>query len=106
MNKSIILQQLSLPNDIVNYICEFVFYTHSQSIERHRQKYNKIICNMKKIKFDRISTWGPMTTWKINLVTIYIVLPFSNQLIIYNICYTCGNYVKKSKCKHFICKCY
>ena len=106
MNKSIILHQLSLPKDIVDYICEFVFYTYDQSIEKQRQKYNRIIYNITKIKFDTISTWGPMTTWKINLVTIYIVLPISNQLIIYNICYTCGNYVKKSKCQQFTCKCY
>ena len=106
MNKSIILQQLPLPKDVVDYICSFVFYTLSESIEKQRQKYIRIICNINKIKFDTISTWGPMTTWKVNLVTIYIVLPISNQLIIYNICYTCGNYVKKSKCKHFICKCY
>jgi hypothetical protein len=106
MNKSTVLQQLTLPKDIVDYICEFSFYTYDQSIERNRQKYNRVVYNIKKIKFDRISTWGPMRTWKINLVTIYIVLPISNQLIIYNICYSCGNYVKKSKCQQFTCKCY
>jgi len=102
MNKSIILQQLILPNELINYICSFVFYTLDECIEKNRKQYSRICCELKQIKITNISTWLPTIPWKFNIITIYYILPRSRQLIISNLCHRCGNYIISS---NFACKC-
>ena len=101
MEKSIIIYQLVFPPDILDYICSFAFYTITQSIEKNKKKYNRILCDIKKIQLTtNVSTPRPRRF----IVTKYIVLPITKQLIIANICHICGNYVKHKK-HNFACKC-
>lgn len=101
MEKSIIIYQLIFPKDILDYICSFAFYTIAQSIEQNKKKYNQILYDIKKIQ---LSTNISITPRRSNIVTNYIVLPITKQLIIANICHICGNYVKHNK-HNFTCKC-
>ena len=100
MNKSILLHQLILPKDLINYICNFVFYTLDECIEKNRKHYNRIFREIKEIKITKISKWLPNISWK--LINIYYILPRSNQLIISSLCHTCGNYINSHK---YSCKC-
>ena len=90
MNKSIILHQL-FPSDIADYICSFGFYTLDECIEKNKKKNNRVISMIKKIMFDRMIS-------RTTIVSIWIVLPITHQLIIANICYTCGNYANSHEC--------
>ena len=87
MNKSIILHQW-FPSDIAHYICSFGFYTLEECIEKNKKKNKRVISMIKKIMINRIVS-------HISNVSICIVLPITHQLIIANICCSCGNYLNQ-----------
>ena len=100
MNQSITLHNLLLPQDTIDHICSFLFYTTEESKKRNKQKYTRVIRDFKRVHIDRINTWGS----SINRVTIFIILPI-DTLIVATICTRCNNYVKILPKKHFICHC-
>jgi hypothetical protein len=42
MNKSIAVFNLKLPDDLLHYICEFIYYTYDDCIKHQREKKQKV----------------------------------------------------------------
>ena len=95
MNKSLVVQQLPLNKDVVDYICSFIFYTKAQTIFRNINNYNTVINDLKKII--RV---GSFQSIEFPCSFIYYYHPASNQTIIKNIivCNWCGNYITNENC--------
>jgi hypothetical protein len=103
MEKSKIVHQLALPQDAVDHICSFVFYSVEESTKRKRQMYSTVVREHKRVRKEELMSWGPDV---VSSHTVYFVLPRSNQLILAHICSICGNYVKKLHCsKKIVCQC-
>ena len=94
MNKSIAVMNLQLPNDVLDSICSFIYYTKEQSIINHKLNYTKIICDL----FYTIRLQE--TYQKYSTVMIYNIQ--SNFDIVIHMC-KCGDYRFKSHKRH--CKC-
>jgi hypothetical protein len=103
MEKIMIVHHLALPQDAVDHICSFIFYTEKDVMLRTIDKYNIVIHECKHVRKEQMMTWG------INIIpdyTIYFVLPRGNQLILAHICSNCGNYtIKMYRSKHIVCQC-
>ena len=100
MDKSIAVQQLALPPDIVDHICSFIFYEEIDVILRNVDKYNIVINECKRVRKEQMPLFRP------NIVGFYYILPIYNQLMCSTICRRCGNYVKSMHPSTFIiCKC-
>jgi hypothetical protein len=101
--KSMVVQQLALPHDVVDHICSFVFYTVADIMIRNVGKYDIVINEYKRVRKEQVLTWG------VNIIhdfTVYYVLPRGNQLILTHICSRCGNYAKPKQCSNYIlCQC-
>lgn len=102
MNKAIAAHNLLLPSDMINHICSFLFYTKEESRKRNKQKYTRVIREIKRIQIDNLYSWGYSN---IPCTTIIKILPKYHTLIISHICKRCNNYVKKIQNHHFICHC-
>jgi hypothetical protein len=55
MNKSIIIYKIQLPNDVLDMICSFNFYSLDQCIDRTKQKYKNVI-DCVKVTMNQIIT--------------------------------------------------
>ena len=42
MNKSVAVFNLKLPDDLLHYICEFIYYTYDDCIKHQREKKQKV----------------------------------------------------------------
>jgi len=102
MEKSRIVQQLLLPQDMLDHICSFVFYTLAESIKRKRQMHSKLVGECKRVRKETLLSWGPNI---VSTYTVYFVLPRGNQLILAHICSTCGNYTKSHHHSSIVCQC-
>ncbi len=104
MEKSLIVQQLELPQDALDHICSFIFYSIIESTKRKREMYSIVMRECKRVRKEELVAWGN-NVLRIN--TVYYVLPRGNQLIFACICCNCGNYVKPSyyPSKNIVCKC-
>jgi hypothetical protein len=104
MEKSKIVHQLLLPQDAVDYICSFVFYSVAESTKRKREMYSNVVRQYKRVRREELMTWGPNV---ISSYTVYFILPRSNQLVLACMCCTCGNYRKPSyyPLKKIVCQC-
>ena len=94
MNKSIAVMNLQLPNDVLDSICSFIYYTKEQSIINHKLNYTKIICDL----FYTIRLQESYQ--KYSTVMIYNIQ--CNFDIVIHMC-KCGDYRFKSHKRH--CKC-
>jgi len=83
MNKSIAVQQLNLPFDIVDHICSLLYYTKLQSLQNNKIKYTKVVNDLfYTIRIERTSPF-------ISIIVIYnIQCNFDATLCMCN----CGNY--------------
>ena len=100
MEKIIAVQQLALPQDVVDHICSFVFYTEIDVIIRNVDNYNVMLNEYKRVRRELLPLFPPNTT------CVYYILPRGNQLTVCTFCSTCGNYVKPTyRSAMFICKC-
>ncbi len=104
MEKSKIVQHLALPQDALDHICSFVFYSIAESTKRKREMYSTVVREYKRVRKEEITSYGPPHI--ISNHTVYFVLPRTNQLIIACVCCRCGNYVKPLyRSKKFVCQC-
>jgi hypothetical protein len=100
MEKSIAVQQLALPSDVVNYICSFIFYQEIDVMIRNVGNYNVVLKEFKRVRREVLPLSHP------NASCFYYILPRGNQLITSVSCSICGNYVKPSRQPRiFICQC-
>ena len=100
MEKSFIVYHLALPQEMIDHICSFVFYTIEESRKRNREMYSTVVYEYKHIRREQMISFRP------NIVSFYYILPIHNQLIVSVICYTCGNYVKPTHhYKKIVCQC-
>jgi len=104
MEKSKIVQQLALPQNALDYICSFVFYTVAESTKRKREMYSTVVREYKRVRKEEIMTWGPNV---ISSHTVYFILPRGNQMILACMCCACGNYIKPSyyPSTKIVCQC-
>uniref|UniRef100_A0A6C0B944 Uncharacterized protein n=1 Tax=viral metagenome TaxID=1070528 RepID=A0A6C0B944_9ZZZZ len=103
MEKSMIVQHLVLPQDVLDHICSFVFYTEIDVMIRNVTNYNIVLGEYKRVRKESLLSWGPTI---ISNYTVYFILPRGNQLILANLCSTCGNYTKPLyRSNHILCQC-
>ena len=83
MNKSIAVQQLTLPYDILDHICSLLYYTKEQTLQNNKIKYTKVVNDLfYTVRIERTSPF-------ISIVVIYnIQCRFDTTLYM---C-ICGNY--------------
>ncbi len=94
MNKSIAVQNLPLPQDIINSICSFIFYTKTQCLLRNLTNYNIVVNDLK-----RLLRVGSFQSSAFPCAFIYYHHP-RNINLIKNIiiCNWCGNYITNECC--------
>jgi len=95
MDKSLVVYQLPLNTDVIDYICSFIFYTKPQSILRNIRKYNNVVHDLKSII--RV---GSFQSVEFPCAFIYYYHPSHNNNLIKNIivCNWCGNYITNEFC--------
>jgi hypothetical protein len=74
MEKSIAVQQLALPSDVVNYICSFIFYQEIDVMIRNVGNYNVVLKEFKRVRREVLPLSHP------NASCFYYILPRGNQL--------------------------
>jgi hypothetical protein len=83
----IIIYQLPLPKDIVDYMCSFIYCTLEQSISRNKQRYHVVLCDLfYTVRLHNFYNWNNLN------VTVFIYNLQSNFDIQFVICCKCGNY--------------
>ena len=93
MNKSIAVMNLTLPRDVLNHVCSFI-YTEYQSIKKHKLNYTKIVYDLfYTVRLEKVRA-------KYCTVMIYNIT--SNFDIIIHMC-KCSDYMYKSHRRN--CKC-
>jgi hypothetical protein len=107
MHKTILLHKLSLPNDIVNIICSFLFYNVEQSMEYHKKKYQKAIDDIRRTKITYAFSQGYMNRLECQVNVIHM----NNSNPIWfriRICNDCRQYIKKQiwRTRLFVCQCH
>jgi len=106
MHKSNLLYQITLPHDIMNIVCSFLFYTVEQSIEYHKEKYYDVIRDIPRIKITYVFSQGYMNRLQCNITIVHM----NNSHPIWfriRICNECRQYIKHQieRTKLFVCQC-
>lgn len=97
MNKSIVVHQLPLPQDMIDSICSFLFYTQTQSMIRNIANYTIVVNDLKRLR--RV---GSFESREFPCAFIYYYHPRDIDLIKNIImCNRCGEYIT---CE--FCRCY
>jgi hypothetical protein len=106
MHMSKLLYQISLPKDIMNLICSFLFYTVEQSIEYHKEKYYDVIRDISRIKINYVFSQGYMNRLQciVNIIHMNNANPIWFRI---RICNECRQYIKHQieKTRLFVCQC-
>jgi len=84
MNRILVIYTIPLPNNILDVICSFNFYTLEQCINSTKQKYKNVIDNIKETIYDSNSY---PTLFSATIIRIHDLLLFVH------ICNHCGNYL-------------
>jgi hypothetical protein len=103
MEKSIAVYQLKLPQEVINYICSFGFYTLEQCIEQNKKKHKKVLKDIKDdVRINNVPLYTPNGTI---MYCIYIEFPIRQRKVIYaNLCGDCNNFIHLKR-KSFGCRC-
>lgn len=103
MNKSIVVKQLKLPEDTIDHICSFIFYTLDKCIQNNKKKYKNTLLDIQQ---DVRITHVPMHSSTYKTYFMIIEFPVREHKVIYtNICGTCGNFIILTRRKSFSCRC-
>jgi phage tail protein X len=95
MKKSMIIHQMSLPQDMIDSICSFLFYTKTQSVIRNIAHYNIVVNDLKRLR--RV---GSFETREFPCAFIYYYHPIDLDLIKNIImCNQCGQYISNEFCR-------
>ncbi len=95
MKKSLVVHQLPLPQDTIDSICSFLFYTKTQSVIRNISRYNVLVYDLKRLR--RV---GSFESREFPCAFIYYYHPIDIDLI-QNIimCNSCGEYITNEFCR-------
>ena len=106
MHMSNLLYQISLPKDIMNLICSFLFYTVEQSIEYHKEKYYDVIRDIPRIKINYVFSQGYMNRLQciVNIIHMNNANPIWFRI---RICNECRQFIKHQieRTRLFVCQC-
>jgi len=107
MHKSNLLYQISLPTDIINTICSFLFYTVDQSIQHHKQNYKNVVDDIRRTKITYTFSQGYMNRPQCIITIIHMNNADPIWLRIC-ICNDCRQYIKHptERTRLFVCQCY
>jgi hypothetical protein len=95
MKKSLVVHQLPLPQDTIDSICSFLFYTKTQSVIRNIAKYNVVVNELKRLR--RV---GSFESREFPCAFIYYYHPRDIDLINNIImCNSCGEYITNEFCR-------
>lgn len=102
MEKIVLVNNLSLPQVLLDHILSFGFYTLEQSIEKNKKKYEKLLRDISDVRIDNV----PLFTMTGSLMyCIYIQFPVRQRKVIYaNLCGDCNNFIHLKR-KSFGCRC-
>jgi len=100
MNKSVILFNLSLPVDIINYICSYNFYNKEQCIKNVKENKNNVLKNIKNVLYEND------LYERYNDISIEIYN--QNKILHFHICKCCNNYIITDHLIHtnVLCHCH
>jgi|LauGreDrversion4_2_1035121.scaffolds.fasta_scaffold11636_2 hypothetical protein len=103
MEKSIALYQLKLPQEVIEYICSFGFYTLEQCIEQNKQNQKKLLKDIKEgVRINNVPLY---TLTGSILYCVYIQYPLRERKVIYaNLCGNCNDFIHLKRVS-FGCKC-
>lgn len=101
-NKILIINQLPLPNELINIIKEYVFYN---IIEEAKKRKNEIISlfNSKKIYYGKYEI-PEYPGCPYPVLCIYDIGTDINWYLILTYCETCGKYVRRERLITYIKK--
>ena len=105
MNKILVVNHFRLPQELIDYICSFTFYTVGQVIDRNKKLFNEVVYD---INSTYITCYCASSGSMYNMHrVVHITNPNlygTHQIDIYvKLCMDCGEYYPRSKSK---CKCY
>lgn len=106
MNKSVVLFNLKIPQDVIHLICRFGFYTRGECIENIKQKYNKVIQEINYIK--RFQYYGYQVYHGLYYhIQINIITVDDTDICEMNICICihCNEIIKNKSTASWLCKC-
>jgi|UniRef100_A0A6C0B7K8 hypothetical protein len=103
MEKALIIHKMPLPQELVDYICSFGFYTLEQCIEQNKKKHKKVLKDIKDdVRINNVPLYTPNGTI---MYCIYIEFPIRQRKVIYaNLCGDCNNFIHLKR-KSFGCRC-
>ena len=103
MEKIKVVNKLLLPQEIIDYICSFGFYTLEQCIEQNKQIHKDVLRDIKDdVRINNVPLYTP--TGSI-MYCIYIEFPLRERKVIYaNLCGDCNNFIHLRR-KSFGCRC-
>ena len=97
------IQKMQLPQEVVDYICSFGFYTLEQCIEKNKKKQKKLLHDIKHgIRINNVPLYK--STGSV-MYCVYIEFPIRERKVIYaNLCGDCNNFIHLKR-KSFGCRC-
>jgi hypothetical protein len=103
MEKVLILHKIQLPQEILDYICSFGFYTLEQCIEQNKIKHKKVLRDIKDdVRINNVPLLRPCGS---TIYCVYIEFPIRDRKVIYaNLCGECNNFIHLQR-KSFGCRC-
>jgi hypothetical protein len=104
MNKSVVVHQLQLPQDAIEHICRFIFYTVEECIEKNKNKFKKVLLDVKNdVRIEHV----PFYSGNNVMYFMTFQFPIRHHKVIYtNLCGTCGNFIILRNCNSFRCRCF
>jgi len=102
MEKIIVVNKLSLPHEVIEYICSFVFYGLEQSIEQNKKIFKKVLNDIKDVRINNVPLYTPSGSM---MYCVYMEFPIRERKVIYaNLCGDCNNFIHLKR-KSFGCRC-
>jgi hypothetical protein len=103
MEKVLMIQKMQLPQEVVDYICSFGFYTLEQCIEKNKKKQKSLLHDIKYgIRINNVPLYK--STGSV-MYCVYIEFPIRERKVIYaNLCGDCNNFIHLKR-KSFGCRC-
>ena len=103
MEKIVLVNNLSLPQELIDHIFSFGFYTLDQCIEQNKKKHKKVLKDIKDdVRINNVPLYTPAGSI---MYFIYIEFPIRQRKVIYaNLCGDCNNFIHLKR-KSFGCSC-
>ena len=103
MEKVLMIHNMNLPQEVIDYICSFGFYTFDQCIQQNKNIFKKVLRDIKEDV--RINNVPLYTSTGYEIYYIYMQFPIRQRKVIYaNLCGKCHDFIHLKR-KSYGCRC-